>query len=390
MLDNAVKDLDSETRLVLSLCLRPLTQSSAAGIRTVLAGKLDWARVFRLAATWQMEAVVLSNLMDHADLVPADVASAISKRAFEVRTESLAKTMRLLDVIKSLCDAGIDSIVLKGPAIAIEGYDDASLRSFADGDLLIRRHDMERARKVLEAKRFSPDYRMESEASLIANQHALELSSPSFKVELHAALLSRYLSLEIDPDEFWQGAKPVACAGEAMMIPSLPQHFFFLCAHGAKHQWMHVRWIADIAQLSRKLEPAEAAAIEELARRTHGRRILALALQVAREFFQFAESPFHSEWFVEDPSLCELKKEVATRFAGGTYAPVRLPFGIPNRNPRLMQTAFWIAARERPVDRLSCILRLITMDTASDARPRLVRWGARSARLAARLIRGTA
>jgi hypothetical protein len=317
------------------------------------------------------------------------VASAISKRAFEVRTESLAKTMRLLDVIKSLSDAGIAAMVLKGPAIAIEAYDDASFRSFADGDLMLRRQDMERARNVLEAKRFSPDYAIENEASLIANQHALEFSSPSFKVELHAALLSRYLALEIDPDDLWEEAKSAVCAGETMMIPSLPLHFFFLCAHGAKHQWMHVRWIADIAQLSRKLAPGEAAAIAELARRTHGRRILALALQVAREFFEFEESPFHSEWFVEDASLRELKKEVATRFAGGTYAPVRLPFGIPNRNPRLMQTAFWIAARERPVDRLTCILRLITMDTASDGRPRLVRWGARSARIAARLIRGT-
>lgn len=65
---------------------------------------------------------------------------------------SLAVEHRLLHVRSIFAAAGgIDHLVIKGPAVAHLDEGDPSLRSFADLDLLVRAHDLDRAVAALEA-----------------------------------------------------------------------------------------------------------------------------------------------------------------------------------------------------------------------------------------------
>ena len=55
--------------------------------------------------------------------------------------ESQLLFRRLAKVIEGLRAAGVESLVLKGAALASQAYDDAGARSMADVDVLVRRRD---------------------------------------------------------------------------------------------------------------------------------------------------------------------------------------------------------------------------------------------------------
>src|SRR4029079_12255362 len=86
-----------------------------------------------------------------------------------------------------------------------------------------------------------------------------------------------------------------------------PSHLFlYLCAHGAKHEWMLYRCICDVAQLLRRLSEQDAATVMALARRTHTKRIVSLALQLVRETFGDEPSPFSAGSFGRDDENAKL------------------------------------------------------------------------------------
>jgi hypothetical protein len=58
---------------------------------------------------------------------------------------------QLGEILTAFARAGVAVIVLKGPALASEHYPDPALRPFTDLDLLVRRHDRDRAIDVLSA-----------------------------------------------------------------------------------------------------------------------------------------------------------------------------------------------------------------------------------------------
>ncbi len=89
-----------------------------------------------------------------ADAGRIDLPSTVVDELAEVHLDSMRWCMhvesRLLDVRDWFEEAGVtDWLVIKGPAVAHLDYPDPSLRSFADLDILIVGHDMDRAIEVL-------------------------------------------------------------------------------------------------------------------------------------------------------------------------------------------------------------------------------------------------
>ena len=103
-----------------------------------------------LARTWRVAGPVLMA----ADAGVADLPPAVVQELAEVHLDSMRWCMhvetRLLEVHDWFEAAGVtDWLVIKGPAVAHLDYPDPSLRSFADLDILIAGHDMDRALEVL-------------------------------------------------------------------------------------------------------------------------------------------------------------------------------------------------------------------------------------------------
>jgi hypothetical protein len=298
----------------------------------------------------------------------------------------LGGSLKVVGLVIEFAKAGIDVLVLKGPALGLMAYDDPSLRGFADADLLVRKSDLPLAVDTLLALGFRPDYDRANEYELISRQHALEFSREGNKVELHWALLSRHLRCDIDVDELWREARSVECAGQEIRVIA-PEHLFlFICAHGAKHEWERLRWICDVAQLSERLTNDEVSVVIDLAARIHARRLLLLGLVLARDILAADITRFQPSNIGDERQVRGLAQMTLARLGFLESGSTRRN-SLVQLDQRLGVLAYWIGARERPRDRIACMATVLFSPTFTDGKAGALRWLKRPLRLAGLALR---
>lgn len=381
--------MQHETELVIALSRTPTSAAARDRVLRLLSDDVNWDALRGLAARWQVEPTVFGNLRtDFTAAIPAAVLSGLVAREREARALVLVRTLLLMDLVRGFEGAGISVIVLKGPAVAIAAYGDYSRRTFNDVDLLLRRDDLAAARDFLLARGFAADFPPEMERALIADQHALEFSDARTKVELHWSLLSRHLRFNLDLDQLWAEAHQAQCVGSRMRVLAPGHLFLYLCAHGAKHEWVLFRWILDVAQLAQRLDHGEAERVMALADESNAKRILALALRVVRDTFGEEDSPFPPSALLQDRDTRALAALVTARLdpAAGISLEL-LPTGLARIHPYLRPLAFWIRSRERTRDQVACAARFLFVPAASDAKGGALHGLLRPARLAANALR---
>lgn len=382
--------------LVLALSRTPLPEDRLHAIRAAIddmtawdaffSQAVAWDAFFSQAAAWDVEPVVMSNLRTHfSDTLAEPILKRAAVHEQHARTEALSGTLVLVDLADRFTDRRIDLIILKGPAVAIAAYGNPSFRTFADIDLLVRKQDLASARDLLLALGYARDYSPSSERRLISDQHALEFSRENIKVELHWALLSKHLRFDIGEAELWSTSRLVPCAGAELRVLGPAHLFMFLCAHGTKHEWERIRWICDIVQLAERLDSGEADAVLALAERANAKRILELALRVARDVIGEMNGPFVSRVPFSDPEAARLAAQVSMRLgltekrdsrAGWT---ARLDF-------RLRPLIFWARSRERRTDQVATLVRVFLVPTENDSGAGPFAWISRPLRLGRRAL----
>jgi hypothetical protein len=148
--------------------------------------------------------------------------------AIDLRLERL-----LVDCDAALERAGIEYRVLKGPAVAHRFYDDPSLRSYGDVDILVRGEDfdatMETLARIGFARRFQPPRRSFDRrfVKVVALVHDADL-----ELDVHRALTPGPFGVLFDaeeifatpPDSFVIGGRTLGC-----LTPELA--FAQACAH---------------------------------------------------------------------------------------------------------------------------------------------------------------
>jgi Uncharacterised nucleotidyltransferase len=381
--------MHAEAMLVAALSRTPLTDSSRHRLLGLVTSDLDWDAVRDLAISWRVEPTVFGNMrMAFASVIPERMLSASLDLERQARAQTLSRTMLLVRLVEQLESAGIAAIVLKGPAISIAAYDDYSLRTFSDADILLKTEELPAARDLLVSLGYEREYPPEIERRLITDGHALEFADARLRVEMHPRLLSRHLRFELEPADLWRAARRVKCLDREIRILSAPHLFLYLCAHGAKHEWALFRWICDIAQLEARMTPTEASRIVELANRTNTRRILALALRLTRETFGDDRSPFSARALLAEGETRSLVELVLRRLdIGSSDAGSILPRRLAAAHAYAGPLAFWLLSRERLRDRAGCTARFIFLPAASDmGQGRARRWF-RPVRLAGNALR---
>ena len=347
--------------LVLALS-RPIDKLSATAVNGAMQAVGNWDRFFAWSLAFDVEPVVMTNLREHfATLVPALVLARAAAREQASRSWAVSQALRVVHVANTLKARGIDAIVLKGPALGLSAYGDASMRTFADADLMVRRSDLEAARDVLISDGFAPDYQRSRELRLARAQHALEFSKSGLKVELHWSLVSRYLRFDIPVETLWGTAQTQVIGGSEIKVLARAPLFLYLCAHGAKHQWERVRWICDVAQLAARLTPADADDVMHLARQGHSVRLVALGLRVAQEVVGHVDTPLLGYGELHDPATAGLVHSIRGRLGLDPQASQRN--SVRHIHPVLSPVIFWMRSRERAYDRAATLLHLLLVPT---------------------------
>lgn len=206
--------------------------------------------------------------------------------------QSLLAGSQLRDVVRALGDAGVPTIVLKGPALAAAYYDDPALRPFTDLDLLVRRHHRARALDVLAALGYVHGSPGRSLAYELEHAGAVYLvaapGSSRLPVDLHWECIAHpggSHATELAAAEIWERAVPARAWGDSAHVLAPEDLLVYLAAHLAIHHTLAgVLWQLDLALLlQRHAATLDWEAVLERARRWSAAAAVYFALRVVGE-----------------------------------------------------------------------------------------------------------
>lgn len=349
-----------EVELLLCCARARVDAARAARIRELVVGDLDWEYLLRLAARHGLQPLLYWQLND---VCAPDVPGAHLQRlraAFQrISAFNIFLTSELQKLLSLFAAQGIAAMPYKGPALAVEIYDNIALRQFSDLDILVRPADVPRARDILLHEGYEPlpALTVAQQAVLLRMQCNLPFTRERKRlvVELHWAVSARHFARPFAPDDIWTRSSTGKLNGTDINCPAIEDLLLALCVHGSKHLWERLAWVCDIAGLIEKHQDIKWTILLTQARATGSERMLLLGLCLAADLLD-AELPDEARQSLHaDPEITALAADVMRDL----FTPELTPSGLAG------YFRFQLKARRRFRDKVN-YLRFILTPTEED------------------------
>ena len=149
------------------------------------------------------------------------------------------------EVLRSLADAGIPTMVLKGAALVESYYGDSGLRPMQDFDVMVPRARVFEAMRHLGERGWRGTYHAAPEQRVAVTRSVPYANLRRHQLDLHWHLLSNCWNADRD-EGFWARAIPFTFGGVRTSRLCPTDQLLHVCAHGIL--WDDpppIRWIAD-------------------------------------------------------------------------------------------------------------------------------------------------
>jgi len=266
-----------------------------------------------LASHHRVVPQVYRQLSAFSPWVPAQHLDALRLRYRDNARKTLWFTGELVRILHHLESAGIEALPYKGPALAETLYGEVTQRQFGDLDILILPADVPKAKATLLGLGYpcEPHLRQHVEPAYIGSGCGYVFHSPAVPnlLDLQWRIVPRFYSIDFDVADFLERADETILGGRAMRTLHPQDLLLVLCVHAAKHVWVQLSWLCDIAQLT-KSRQLDWNAIQDEARRLGIERIVSLNLLLAHKLLGSALPPTIQKRLREDHSTSVLADEI--------------------------------------------------------------------------------
>jgi hypothetical protein len=216
-----------------------------------LTSSLDWDLALELAMEHGVLGVVAARLREvgYAGM-PAGVQQKFQDSLRTQHLFTLSMTAELFRILEAFQNAGIETLLVKGPLISLLAYGDPAVRCYVDLDLLVRHEEILRASRTMTALGFEADV---PEAAIIAGkvpgEYLFRRAGAQQIVELHTERTFRYYPFPMRIEDLYARQQRVLLEGRGIPALCLEDELVLNCIHGAKHFWERLMWPADIAAI---------------------------------------------------------------------------------------------------------------------------------------------
>ncbi len=341
---------------ILLACARAGTSSEhEERLRSWITPDVAWASLIRRAQPHGMVPLLTHHLESVCpEKVPAGTLAVLRDllAANRQRNQMLAETMATL--LDSFATAGIRALPFKGLPLAEAYFGDLALRQTGDLDFLVPRDRALEAHDLLLARgfrRYNP-LTGESEPASTAfprNEISFVCDEPPLAVDLHWDFLPGYYFCRFDFETLWRHRQALQVAGREVPGLANEELLLMLTAHGAKHFWPRIQWLAD-------LQAVLAAGVRwprlwQLADDLGGRRLLLLGLLLGRELIGLELPQEAHDRIDTEPEIGEIFGSILEQLHAPEF-----------RSVRRIDTGLFVRLRERRRDRLRITLYHATRD----------------------------
>jgi hypothetical protein len=292
--------------------------------------------------------------------VPAALREELSGRFRDNALHSLVLAGELVRLARLFADEGVRMLPFKGPTLAARGYGNLALREFVDLDLLLAPSDVARARTLLASAGYHcklPLAPAQEDAYLATiGQMPFVRDGLRILVELHARLMPRDFHFPLTLEDLWPRRQPVTLAGQQVFTLGDEDLLVVLCAHGGKHCWTTLGWIADVAALARACPALDWGKVLTTAHALRSERIFSLGILLAYELLEAPVPLEVVEWARTSSAVQTLLRQVCQQL----FRPA------DGRPQGVHEARFQLALRERRRDGLRYALSLALAPTVAD------------------------
>lgn len=269
----------------------------------VRAAPPGWQEILSLLSEQRLCGLALSAA--HARVL--NVTAAQYDELLECHEMQLALDLRIerlvLTCFAALADAGIDALLLKGPATARRFYTDPSLRSFGDADVLVPRRAFRAALGLLADLGFSQKRALPRPWFDRYIKAACLVADDGLEVDVHQMLTPGPYGIIIDCDAIFRGTRDEVYIGQRP-IPCLspPIAFIHACVHAALGD-PYPRFVSlrDVVEILRN--SADESEVSSVAREWQLEPVIARALFLAeKELGGCVEHPIVERFGTYQPS----------------------------------------------------------------------------------------
>ncbi|HEX6207427.1 MAG TPA: nucleotidyltransferase family protein [Actinomycetota bacterium] len=209
-----------------------------------------WPRALSGLVRERLTGIAAAALKEGALKLSEEEEAELLDRQQEAMCHALALERELLRLARAFADAGVELIVLKGPAVAHTIYPDPSWRPFGDLDVLVRTADWRRACSLLPELGYRRRFPEPRPGFVERFGHTAAHQGPAgLEVDLHRTLVGGPFGLWMDPDELFDSTETFELGGRTLRRlddTALLMHAFVHAALG--HRPPLLLPLRDVAQ----------------------------------------------------------------------------------------------------------------------------------------------
>lgn len=340
-----------------------IVRSAITGSCSVVwpATSIDWAVVVDEAVYHGVVPQLYWFLQESgSDVVSSDVYEWLH-RAFQHNLKhNLILTGELWRILLMFKDHDVSAIPFKGPTLAMVAYGDLAWREFTDLDILVDERDLAKVGELL----VSAGYQARMDLSLLSDPVFTVIEREFYftnartgtLIDLQWRLSSTILPFDMSLEQIGKNQMTVFPGGKQMATLGLEDLLLYLCAHGSRHCWERLGWIADVAGLINLNPQLDWDVALAQARAMKCERVLLHGLLLAKDLIGAQIPPAIEQLARADAGSCALADSIGRTFVQ--------PLGISTGKFNLH--SYFLKLQSRPVNKLRHLFRLIFTPTVID------------------------
>jgi Uncharacterised nucleotidyltransferase len=355
---NSLSDSSSTEWAALLQCASPHTDRS---VLSALLREVSWPALFALAEGHGVISLLARAVAQFEENpAPTDFAKKIRQRHRAQVLSALQMTAELIRLADQFRDAGLDTALVKGPALALRAYGDTGARQYGDLDFLVRQKDILCATELMISAGYKPEIPVEAlSVQKIPGQYVFVRIAAPLLVELHTERTMRYFPRGLPIEEFFARRQYVSVDGHQIPALAIEDELLLICIHGAKHLWERLSLVADVAAFVARQTGVTWERSFASARAVGAERMLDTGLLLASDLLGATLPQEVRARLRSDRSAARLAAKIATWLPSGGHA-----------SPGLFARALYrLHMRGNMVSGLGYLLRLTFSPTQEDWSP---------------------
>lgn len=244
--DFDLSNMPNEFRLLVEI-LKMKNDKSIGSFKELLTNT-DWEFFLQLTMHHRVYPLIYSKLKNVDErLIPKYVIKKLYQDYKKNTFKMLFLSAEMENLGRLFDENPIRHLFLKGPVIAFDIYGEISLRTSKDLDILVQKTDLNRVEELL----LSYGYEREELQDIVGkSRHHITFFHPQKKIEIeiHWRLNPPPLK-EPSFNELWNRKRVSTLTKYQIYFLGEEDLFLFLIAHGSRHGWFRLRWLADIDKI---------------------------------------------------------------------------------------------------------------------------------------------